>query len=1058
MNNLLIYQSSAGSGKTYKLAKEYLKLAFKYPGAFKNILAITFTNKATEEMKNRVLGFLVKLANAEENDDLKTQLIKEGVDGDIQEKAKTTLHNILHNYSDFSISTIDSFFNRVLRSFTKELKLQVGYKIELDQKEVLKKVSELLLMDLNKDEELRKYLEDFILQKVSEDKGWDIEKDIMKLGEEIFKERYWEKKFKPVESDENKEISDSRRKIDVLLNDIKNIIDNFENHLKSISDDAEKIMEQYGLVVEDFSNKEKGVGGFLIYKIRDKKDYELKTLVLKAYESVDGWYTKASKKKDVISNALDDGLYNLLKNAVEYIQKESVKYNTAKELKNTIYTLGIFEDLISKLNDYRKTNRLLLQSDINSILRGLISTDNSPFIYEKIGSNYKNLLIDEFQDTSTFQWKNLFPLIVNMLSEKNTALVVGDVKQSIYRWRSGNMKLLLSQIYEDLEGFKELMETEYLKLNRRSRKEIVEFNNNFFKKAIEEVTKDVEDEDYKKLMLKAYSDDGLQQDFIKHGGYVNVTFFNYEKEEISTQEKTEQKVPEIVKEILNDGYLLSDILVLVRTNEEARRMSSVLSGLGYNIISTESLLVNNSPKVRLVVDLVKYISDNKNILVKTDALYNFIEFISRDNIECSKIFENAENGFFENLPKEFFKENELPKIKSILNNLNIYEVCENLIQIFGFDKSPDPYLIKFQDVILKYSLENNSDIKSFIEWWEEKKNNYSIDSPSNTNAINIMTIHKAKGLQGKTVIVPYANWKINIDGTKDLIWVSADEEPFNKSAAYPVKAIKNLANTFFRKDYNYEYAQTRLDNLNVLYVAFTRAEERLYILVPEKRNTDNVAGLLRTVISNYGSFDSNVYETGQKDKAAKSNNENEIRNEKLKHFISTEWYKKTIIKPKHKKLREFTDKDFAFKVNRGVILHEVLSQIKTKKDIDRVIKKVLIDGIITGDEIEKVKKSINALMENEIIQNWFSDEWNVKSETDILVNGGKVLRPDRVIMKGKDAIVIDYKTGNEKEEHKRQIEQYAETLEQMGFSNVLKYLLYINDEYENNVKIVEVVN
>jgi ATP-dependent helicase/nuclease subunit A len=1055
MSNLLIYQSSAGSGKTYKLAKEYLKLAFKYPGAFKNILAITFTNKATEEMKSRVLNFLINLSDGKDNI-LEKQLIEEGVKGDIEELAKVTLNSILHNYSDFSISTIDSFFNRVLRSFAKELKLQVGYKIELNQKEVLKEITKLLLKDLNKDEELRKYLEDFILMKISEDRGWDIERDIIKLGGEIFKERYWEKKFNSTESSGEKEISDNRKKIKVLMNDIMYIVKNFEDYLKKIGDEAEKVMNQYKLEVDDFSNKEKGVGGFLIYKIRNKKDYELKTLVLKAYDSVDGWYTKTSKKKEIISKALDDGLYNNLKTAIEFIQKESAKYYSAKVLKNTFYTLGIFEDLISKLNDYRKTNRILLQSDVNSILQGLISTDNSPFIYEKIGSNYKNLLIDEFQDTSTFQWKNLLPLLINVLSEKNTALVAGDVKQSIYRWRSGNMKLLLSQIYKDLEGFKELIKTEYLKLNRRSRKEIIEFNNRFFQKAIEEVTKDIKDEDHKKLMIKAYSDEGLLQDNEKQGGYVNITFFDYDIDDISTQEKAEQKVLEIVKEILENGYLLSDILVLVRKNEEVRRVSSVLTKSGYDIVSTESLLVNNSPKVRLIVDLVKYILDNKNILAKTDALYNYLEFISNKNVEYSKIFEGEGKGFIENLPKEFFKENEIPKIKSILNDLNIYEVTENLIHIFGFDKSPDSYLFKFQDIIFEYSMENNPDLKSFTEWWEEKKNEFSIDSPSNINAVNIMTIHKAKGLQGKNVILPYANWKINIEGTKDLIWVSADEEPFNKSAAYPVKATTNLKNTFFFKDYNYEFAQTRLDNLNLLYVAFTRAKDRMYVIVPVKKTKDNVGNLLKEIISNNTSFNNNVYETGNKDKAHEREDESEIRTEKLKHFISTEWYKKTIIKPKHKKLREFTDKDFASKVNRGVILHEVLSHIKTINDIDAAINKVLIEGVITEEEKEKVKQSIEVLLENKIIQNWFSDEWEVKSETDILVNGGNVLRPDRVIIKEKNAIVIDYKTGFEKEEHKKQIRQYAEALNRMGFTDVTKYLLYINEEIINNVKIVEI--
>jgi ATP-dependent helicase/nuclease subunit A len=1054
MSNLFIYQSSAGSGKTYKLSKEYLKLAFKFPGAFKSILAITFTNKATEEMKSRVLKFLIDLSN-EKDEELKSQLIAEGVKGDIREQAKATLQAILHNYSDFSISTIDSFFNRVLRSFSKELKLQIGYDIELDQNEVLKKITEMLFKDLSKDEELRKYIEDFILMKISEDKGWDIERDIMKLGEEIFKERYWEKKFQIAESGNYKEISDSREKIKILLNDINSIINNFEVYLNNIGNDAESVMKQYGLEVDDFTNKEKGVGGFLIYKIRSKKDYELKTLVLKAYDSTDNWYTKTSKKKELILKVLDDGLYDLLKNAVEYIRNESIKYYSARELKNSLYTLGIFEDLISKLNEYRKANKQILQSDVNNILQSLISTDNSPFIYEKIGSNFKNILIDEFQDTSTFQWKNLLPLIVNVLSEKNTALVVGDVKQSIYRWRSGNMKLLLTQIYNDLEGFQELIKTEYLKTNRRSKKEIVEFNNAFFLKAIEKITEDIEDETYKNFLFKAYHRDSVVQNSEKKGGYVSLNFFNSD-DNFTAQEKAERKLLEIIIEVLSDEYSLSDILVLVRKNSEVRQVSGLLTKAGYNIVSAESLLVNNSPKVRIIVDLIKYICDNKNNLAKVDALYNYKEFILKKKSDYPEIFENYKEEFLNELPKGFFKENESPKIKPVLNDLTIYEISENLIRIFGFDSLPDPYLIKFQNVVLDYSTENDSDLISFLNWWEEKKNGYSIDSPANTNAINIMTIHKAKGLQGKIVIVPYANWKINIDGTKDLIWVSTDKEPFNKSAAYPIRAVKNLSNTFFKDDFDYEFAQTRLDNLNLLYVTFTRAEERLYVLVPEIKNTENIGKLIKSVIGEQDNFSENKYETGIKEKAKKDKKKEDITTEKMKHFVSTEWYKKTIIKPKHKKIREFIDKDFAFKINWGVIIHEVLSYIKNIDDSEKAVNKVYSEGIITEVQKDKVKFQLDKILKDPIIQNWFSKEWEVKSENEILLSDGSILRPDRVLIKDKKAVVIDYKTGIEKEEHKKQVSQYAETLEQMGYSEVLKYLLYINYEDAENIKIVEV--
>lgn len=1057
MSNLTIYQSSAGSGKTYKLAKEYLKLAFMYPGAFKNILAITFTNKATQEMKSRVLKFLSELSN-DKNPGLKSQLTEEGIKCDIKEQAKITLSNILHNYSDFSISTIDSFFNKVLRSFSKELRLQVGYDIELNHNEVLESITGMLLKDLNKDEELRKYIEDFILLKINEDKGWDIEKDIMRLGKEIFKERYWEKKFQIEEAGTSREISDSRKKIHVLLEDINNIIHDFEKTLKNIGDEAESVMHKYGLEPGDFAYSESGVIGFLINKIRFKKDYdpENSKRAYSVYEKNDGWYPKSSKKKTIIQSAVDESLYLLLKKAVEYINSDSTKYYSAKVLKNTLYTLGIFEDLISKLNEYRISNRLLMQSDVNGILRGLISTDNSPFIYEKIGSNYKNLLIDEFQDTSTFQWNNLLPLIINVLSERNTVFVAGDVKQSIYRWRSGNMKLLLSQIYDDLGGFKELIKTEFLKTNRRSCREIVEFNNRFFLKFAEKISSDINNRNYKNLILKAYSSGGIEQEYIKQGGYVNIDFFNDDSSEISAKESAEARVIEIVKEILSDGYLLSDILVLVRKNSEVRLVSELLTRAGYRIISSESLVVNNSPKVRIIVDLIKYIIDNKNILVRADALYNYLDFVLNDKTDYSEIFENSDKEFFENIPREFFKEDDLSRIKPVLNDLTVYEVCENLIRALGFNKIPDPYVIKFQNAVLEYSETDSSDLVSFINWWEENKGEFYIDSSANTNAVNIMTIHKAKGLQGKIVIVPYANWKINIDGNEDLVWVSSNEEPFNKSAAYPVKAIKNLNNTFFKEDYDYEFAQTRLDNLNLLYVTFTRAEERLYVLIPEIKNTVNAGKLLKNVIEEYEGYADNNFEAGKKEKAAKGKNDTGTETEHLKHYISSDWYKKLIIKSNQIKLKEFTDKDYSFRTSRGTIIHSVFAHIKTRDDIEFAINKIHSEGLIKESQKEIIRQQVNEILSNKDVKNWFGDDWEVKSETEILSKEGNILRPDRVIIKNKEAIVIDYKTGAEKEEYKKQVRQYADKLEQMGYSSVLKYLLYINREDAGGIKIVEV--
>jgi len=463
----------------------------------------------------------------------------------------------------------------------------------------------------------------------------------------------------------------------------------------------------------------------------------------------------------------------------------------------------------------------------------------------------------------------------------------------------------------------------------------------------------------------------------------------------------------------------------------------------------------NSPKVRVITDLMKYIIDNRNEIAKADALYNYICLIKKDKDLQNNIFLEPGKLFTEKMPDRFFKENEKPKIKPVLNDTGVYEVCENLIKILGFDDMQDSSLIKFQDIILEYVKENNSDLKSFLDWWEEKKNDFTVNSPSGTDAVNIMTIHKAKGLQGKIVIVPYAGWKLNIDGAKDLIWASAGEYPFNKSAAYAVKAKKGMRKTFFENDYNYEFAQTRLDNLNLLYVTFTRAEDRLYILVPEKKSKDNVGDVIKSVLNDKYNIVNGELEIGVKTFKSGEDKKPETAAEPLKHYISNYWYKKTIIRPKIRQMKDLTGDLLAYRFNRGVILHEVLSRLNSLDDTDSVFSGLIYEGIIRESDTGKIKNDIEKLKSNVLVSGWFAGGWKVKSESDILLNDGSVIRPDRVLIKDSEALVIDYKTGSEKEEHKTQISKYADALKEMGFSSVRKYLLYIGNE-EEEIKVTEV--
>jgi ATP-dependent exoDNAse (exonuclease V) beta subunit len=1057
MANFLIYKSSAGSGKTYTLVKEYLKIVLRNPDDFRHTLAITFTNKAAEEMKSRIMQKLGELSEGKDTDLLKT-LINEGVTGDIPAQAKKVLELILHKYSYFSILTIDSFFHRVIRSFAKELKLHLAYNIEMDNNKVMSKIVDDLLAEIGTNRELTSYLEEFALSRVEDSKDWKIEKEISRIGSEIFKERFFEKKSR-LKTD----ITENRESMKVFIDTIFKITKSFESEMKSYAVNANEIMEKLGLDMKDFPYGKGGYINYLLNKIHNG-DYEPTARVYDVYNNPAKWFIKSTPAN--ARKAVASGIKELMEKAVECYENKHVSYYTAKELAKSIYVIGIFKDLLEKLKNYRDENRLMLISDTNNILQQVIAGESSPFVYEKIGNTYKYYLIDEFQDTSTCQWQNLLPLIINSLSENYFSMVVGDVKQSIYRWRNGNMKLLLEEIYKHLHNYSEVIEDKNLDENYRSKQEIVEFNNRFFTKASEKLAS-IKENDFSYLITNAYKDVN-QKCSGGNGGYVNLVFIRRNKDdELSTKEKAGLNVISTVKSVQDDGFSLKDILILVRKNTEGSEIASLLMNYGYKVISNESLMLINSPKVKLLINLLKYIVDHKNILAKTEALYNLIN-VNGNEIPPDKVFTDHKNGkdslFNSLMPKDFFKTDETSgkieynKINPELNNLTLYELIEKLIRVFNLNKTGDSYLLRFQDMILEYIGDNNPDITSFLAWWELNKLNYSIIVPVHEDAIRVMTIHRAKGLQSPIVIIPYANWNLDIEATKDLIWVSNEEaEPFNQSV-YPVKAVSNLAKSHFALDYEEEFALTNLDNLNLLYVAFTRPIERLYVIIPEKgdykynagKMTDEIISSDEVFNKNYTVID-DAFEAGVKAPHKKKEENDLIISEKLIEYVSTDWFSKIVILPKHRSTGLFVsaehfdcDKSNG-KTKRGLMMHEILSNIKTAMDVDSAIETAQNKGILAETEKEPVRKEINKIINLEEIKDWFSGKWEIKTESDILLPNGKSIRPDRVMVKDGMAILVDYKTGKKSDTHISQLNNYAEVLKQAGYKQVEKYILYLDE-------------
>lgn len=1049
MSKFLIYKSSAGSGKTYTLVKEYLKIVLKNPNDFRHTLAVTFTNKAAGEMKSRIVTKLKEIAEGKDKE-LEKKLIDEGVPSDISARAKKVLENILHKYSYFSVVTIDSFFHRVIRAFAKELRLHIAYNIEVDDEKVMAKIVDDVLADIGTNKELTSYLEDFALSRIDESKDWKIEKEITKIGAEIFKERFFEKRTN-IKTD----ITQNREKLRQFIDRLFIIVSDFENAMTECSKKANEIMKQHGLVMLDFPHGKSGFINYLLKKIAEK-NYEPTKRVLEVYDKPEKWFDKSASPQ--VKEAVSAGLRALLEKAVTNYKENSTDYYTAKELQKSIYVLGIYKDLQEKLKDYRDENRLMLISDTTHILQNVIGGETSPFVYEKIGNTYKYFLIDEFQDTSTYQWKNLLPLIINSLAENYFSMVVGDIKQSIYRWRNGNMRLLLEQIYTDLHGYEEVLEKKYLDVNFRSKKEIVSFNNRFFSTASDYIINKTEN-NYNFLIAKAYAD--IEQKSSKNeGGYVNISFIRKDADEIPPKERALLKLKETIKSVLDDGFRLKDILILVRINAEGSEIASMLMGDGYKVISNESLYLINSTKVKLLINLLKYIIDRRNTIAGIEILYNLINIKGKD-IPPEKIFSdmiNSEGSLFRSLmPTEFFRTDEKSgvteynKLNPELNNLSLYELIEKLIRIFNLNTKSDSYLLRFQDLILEFLKDNNPDITGFLQWWEDNKFKYSVIVPEDENAIRVMTIHTAKGLQSPIVIIPYADWTMDIEGFKDLIWVSNENAKIFNQSVYPVRAVKDLTKSHFSEDYHEEYALTRLDNLNLLYVSFTRPIERLYVTVPERKTNFNAGTVIKDIIvsditlnSRYN-FDKDEFEAGTKTRYPAEEREKNTKPENLDEYVSNDWHKKVVILPRHRNSQLF-NKELNIKTRKGLLVHEILSNVKTREDIDNAIYIALNNGSLTKDEADSVKKEILQLTDLDETKDWFSGSWEVKTESDILMPDGKSIRPDRVMLKGKKAVIADYKTGKKSEEHHSQLESYSNALKKAGYEQIEKYIVYLDDK------------
>jgi ATP-dependent helicase/nuclease subunit A len=1039
----LVYRSSAGSGKTRSLSKEYLKLALSFRSDyFKHILAVTFTNKATQEMKDRILRYLFDFAKEKPNElanELKAEL---GLDDrTFQDQSQQTLSLILHNYSQFSISTIDAFFQRVIRSFTREAGLMGNFRLEVDPDLILEEVVKRLFDDLGKDKELTEWVLKFATEQLKVGKNWNISRSLVGFAKEVLKEDFKQIEDEIIHRDDPAVV---RRVHDVLTDDFER----FKDYMTVIAQEAMGLIAQKNLTVDDFNYGSQGspfkffsewLRGEMYEPGKRVRDPDL------------NWPKKGGPNYNILNALAKERLRTLLGKMIEYYDSNSLRIQSVQLVLQNFYTFGLISDIVSKLSEYKVENNVMLIADASKFLNKIIDNSDTPFIYEKAGSFFKHFLIDEFQDTSGLQWKNFKPLLLDGLDQESKSMVVGDVKQSVYRWRGSDLTLLQDTVIKEIG--KERTDIKELRTNYRSAGHIIDFNNQLFKQAAHRLT-ELTGLQQANQVYKDVEQSGTK---LPDGGFVHGQFF--EDWADGGKEAVLAMLPKWAETIQTKGVLAGDIAILVRRNEDGQTIANhflkykeskdAKANCSYNIVSSDSLRLDSASCVSLLVTAFRYINNPRDMV----ALGEFTiarSILKEKLIEADALIE-----------KSFRSDNPLsPNVVLALSSLPIEEVTESLIRLLelGKDFTELAYLQAFQDVVLEFSAYEKNDVASFLDWWELNKTKKSIQSSNQRDAISIITIHKAKGLQFKYVIVPFCDWTLNHEGYKTpVLWCKSNEEPFDQIGYMAIQYKSTMEKSFFAEDYRREREKIFLDNLNLLYVAFTRAEIGLIIMGQKfKEGSDPTYSgqLISESIRNNDElkkcFDAGtgIFEIG----SIANNDDEDFSSDKetitLHQYSSVDWRKKLVIRTQGTEFFQEDKSGKRVKINYGILLHQVLSRIQYKSDVEDVIQQFHVEGIIMEEEKEKLAEVLLAMMSHPQVGNWFTKEWTVKTEAPVLVPDSRPGRMDRVIFKQtpsgkKKAVIIDYKSGDKKPDDREQVENYAMILSQMGYVDVEAFLVYL---------------